>query len=96
MLFPFPTPERLRRFEERDEAGETGVSMTGLDWEVLIVELALDGRLEEFLDLVVFGGLDGEVIESIGFFGSEGLSGFSGGAEVGPELDAVALSSRVF
>jgi len=46
MLLPFPAPERLRRFEERDDAGETGCSATGLDWEVLMAELVFDGRVE--------------------------------------------------
>lgn len=95
-LFPFPAPERLRRFEEREEAGETGVSTTGLDCEV-VVELALEGRLGEFLGLAEwFGGLDGEVIVKVGFAGSAGLSDLSDVREVGAPLLEVELSPRAF
>jgi hypothetical protein len=86
MLFPFPAPERRRRFEEREDAGETGDCMTGLDWDVLIVELARDGRLDEFLGLVALGGVDTAVIKSVGFSGSRGLAGFPATAEIGPSL----------
>jgi hypothetical protein len=38
-LFPLPAPERLRRFEEREDVGDAGDSLTGLDWAVWTVEL---------------------------------------------------------
>lgn len=95
MLLPFPAPERLRRFEERDDAGETGGSATGLDWEVLMVELVFDGRVEGlFFFATVLEKSDEEVMERVGFSGRLDLPNVSDGAGAETSLLVVGLSSR--
>lgn len=84
MLLPFPVPERLRRFDERDDAGETGDSAAGLGWDVLMVELVLDGRVEGCFFFVVLAleRSDGEGIERVGFSGWLDLARVSDGVDL--------------
>lgn len=103
LLLPFPAPERLRRFEEREDAGETGDSATGLDWgagldwEVLRAELVFDGRVEGlFFFVTVLEKSDEEGMVRVGFSGRLDLPDGSGGVDRETSLLVVVLSSRVF